>query len=512
MLQLSLAPEAKALGREPIIIGISALTLALTGFLVHGALSEDPTERKTANFDFSRRDPETKLLRKLEDLSPDSPAHRFFGDTSGAELDARLATLEKGEPTGFAGRGLAELRDDRARREKARLWDPAFSVGSSYSQSPDRLNPLTQFYVNPLLNHREGMFLRDGGNVWAGPRLRGEALSAFSYEVEPLAVASSHGSADSRVFFRRAYGKFTYRNLELKAGVGPVQIGMGHYSNMAFSENPEPFPMVRLANTVPGTLPGFLGALGPARFQLFAAKLEAAREFPHAWIEGLQMSFLPTPRLETSLYFHYLFGGDGSDSNFLSPLGKDLSESKSSRSFGLNFRYRIPGIELEPYVEIHAEDCCGPNYVAWNTRDVLGLCGLYFPRLDNDGRWDLALEWGRTNYITYRHSSYTSGYKYRKNGLGHGIGSDGDGVYAVLRYFATPSQTGQLTLAYEVRRPNVATSPSEYRYRVESQVTEALTPYLRLSTEFGLEKAQDFDFIPGNGLTNYFAGVSLTAH
>jgi len=509
LLALLSPPRAQAIGREPMIIGASAVSLVLVGLLAYKAVGEENSKTETASYDVNRRDFQSVLRSKLEDLNPDGGARRFLGDTSQSALDKGLARYDGA--TGFSASLLTKLKEDRARREALRFVEPSVSLGASVSQSPARLVPMTAFQTNPLLDNREGQLVNDGGNAWFAPRARGDLFEGFSYEIEPIGVANSHGANDTRVYFRRAYGKATFGQLEVKAGLSPVQFGMGRYSNLGFSANAEPLPTVRLSNAEPLTFPSFLEGLGPTRFELFVARLDADREFPNPWLEGLQLDFLPTPRFEVGFYLTFQFGGSGTNGNFLSPFGKDLTGAPSNRNFGMNFRYRVPGIELEPYLELHAEDCCGPNYFAWNTRDILSLCGLYFPKLDAEGKWDLAVEWARTNFITYRHDVYLSGYKFKKQGLGHVIGSDGDGFYGILRYFASAETLSQLTLAYELRRPPGATAAQERRYRIQSQLTQDLTPRIHLSTEVGYEHAQDFGFTAGQTKSNYFAGFSIAA-
>ena len=145
------------------------------------------------------------------------------------------------------------------------------------------------------------------------------------------------------------------------------------------------------------------------------------------------------------------------------------------------------------------EDCVDLTFL--NPREVVNLYGLYFPRIDPAGRADFAVEWVRTNHISYRHSPFTSGYVYNGRSLGHPLGPDGNGIYGILRYFATPNLLAKLTLAYEVRgRLQYALNKSDIRTivptfetpedRLWGRIRLDWTPFERLHIipEVGLER------------------------
>src|SRR5262249_37428860 len=106
-------------------------------------------------------------------------------------------------------------------------------------------------------------------------------------------------------------------------------------------------------------------------------------------------------------------------------------------------------LEVEPYVELMWEDCCGTPPI--NPRDMLNLSGIYLPRLDPDGKLDATFELVRTNHISYRHDTFSSGYTYKDRMIGHPLGPDALGIYGQFRYFYSDDLQMKLLLAFELR-------------------------------------------------------------
>ncbi len=171
-----------------------------------------------------------------------------------------------------------------------------------------------------------------------------------------------------------------------------------------------------------------------------------------------------------------------------------------------DFRWRIPVIEIEPYAELFWEDCCPDN--PFNPRDMLNLVGIYVPKLTPDGRADLAIEWVRTNQITYRNAPYTDGFYYKGHAIGHPIGPDGMGIYGIFRYFHSPRLWGKVVTAWE-RRERLANPNPEDRFRIQFDVRHEINRSIRLRYEAGYEHVRDFNFAPGANRNNFLVGFSL---
>jgi hypothetical protein len=151
---------------------------------------------------------------------------------------------------------------------------------------------------------------------------------------------------------------------------------------------------------------------------------------------------------------------------------------------------------------------------------MLNLTGLYFPRLDREGNLDLALEWVRTNHITYRHGTFTSGYVYKNRILGHPIGPDGTGLYLILRHFRTSAIQTRLTAAFEIRGKSgedgggVPYPPSrfekaEQRYRWTAEGTYRVSRQTSLMPVIGVERVRNAAYRRGDDRWGFTAGIDF---
>ncbi len=376
-----------------------------------------------------------------------------------------------------------------------------------YSMTNSRPVQLLQIDAvsNPLLSGNEGMFSYRGHHGFLGMRVQGEWNNHLSFSALPTLRLTSNDVLlnDSASFYLpEALLTFRFNKFAMEAGRGAIRWGNGRFGHLLFSGDHYPLYLARLRSNEPVSLPGFLRFLGPMRFEAFFSQLDKNREFPHAKLIGMLFVFAPHPRLEFSLGQTVLYGGDGAPTNnplvYFSEKVADAS-NPANRNFLISARYRIPGLEIEPYAEMLVEDCCDINF--FNPRDVVNLYGIYFPRIDPSGKADFAFEWVRTNHITYRHNPYSSGYVYNGRNLGHPLGPDANGIYGILRYFHTPSLMAKMVVAYEIRgRLEYSFSKNDIRTAVPSfqapedrlwvrfKVDWAPHPGMHFSPEIGLER------------------------
>ncbi len=382
-------------------------------------------------------------------------------------------------------------------------------------------------YTNPLLGRNEGMFIADGNLGVLGTRVRGRAGKYISFAATPMVLFSTDTEMDDHTSFYLKEGLITFhlRDLALDVGRGSVMWGVGRAGHMIFSGETEPFNMVRLRTDRPVIMPGFLRHLGPSSFETFITYMDKNRNIPHARLFGVNFSFRPHKRLEFSLGESVMFGGDGAPSN--NPLiifSEKVTDyhNPANRNFLITARYRVPYLEIEPYLEFMVEDCCATNVL--NPRDNLQLAGIYFPQIDPYGRADFTVEWVRTNEITYRHGTFSSGYVYKGRIIGHGVGPDATGIYAVLRIFYSADLWGKLSFAFEERgRLNKTVSPDgrevfpvtepydvpENRYRFEASAEWSPVEGMYISPVLGLERVTNMRYVKGWECYQGKAGFTL---
>lgn len=321
----------------------------------------------------------------------------------------------------------------------------------------------TDAYTNPTMRSNDGMFFQSGNTGWVGVDFLGSFFEVLDIRAQPyFSLFGSEGieGHQSRYFIKEAYASLNIRNLQIQAGKIQTQWGSGRLNQMLFSRENEPMWMMKLSNSLPVTMPSFLEYLGPTRFEAFYALLDGRQIFPNSKLIGSFFSIMPHERIELGFGQTILFGGTGSPESsplvFFSEKISD-SENPANRNFVLSAKWRIPGLEIEPYADLMWEDCC--NFpLFFNSRDMVNLVGVYFPNVSSSNKMDLTAEWVRTNEVSYRHFPYTSGLIYKNRPLGPTLGPDGSGVYVRLRYLEDIDYVLSLTFAYEIRARQEAAS------------------------------------------------------
>lgn len=379
--------------------------------------------------------------------------------------------------------------------------------------------------TNPFLSQNQGLYTLDGSFGGTALDFYAEAYGLVSATVRPYLIFQDQNGL--RHFdLQEAYGSLHIRQLSVDVGKASVRWGYGAYQPMIFSDNFEPFFMVRIRNNEEIHFDNFLSFLGEIKFDMFHGWLDEFRTYPHGKIIGVNFSFQPTPRFNFHLSQTVLYGGDGSPTNnplvfFTETFVDKTNPANRNNTFG--FRYRIPKIEIEPYLDVYVEDCCGSPPI--NPRDMLQLFGVYIPRYGQN-KWDVAIEWVRTNYITYRHEAFD--YTQSQKVLGHPIGPDATGLYAVGRYFHSKAIQLDQMLAYEIRgQEGRALSNSgfidirtveptyqnpEKRYRFEEFIQYFANPNWKWTLHTGIEKINDYNYQIGINRWQAIIGIDSTYH
>ena len=369
----------------------------------------------------------------------------------------------------------------------------------------------TNAHTDPLLSTNHNIFANHS-YMGASGQFYAEAFDFFSFDFKPFFLAHDD-PATRNVFINEAYGSLHINRLTFDVGKVALHWGYGAYQPMIFGDDSEPFLMVRARNNEDIEFDGPLSFLGKIKFQMFFGWMDQLRTYPNGHMMGSTFSFQPTPRFNFHLSQTVLYGGDGAPTNnplvIVNESFVDGTKNPANRNTIFGFRYRIPGIEMEPYLDVYVEDCCGTPPV--NPRDMLNLLGVYMPPKDAGKKFDLAVEWVRTNYITYRHDAFT--YSESKKIMGHPIGPDANGIYAVGRYFHSKKLQFENLFAYEIRgREGRALSNmgvkdirtvvpsfqgSEQRYRLEQSINFFAKPSWKWTVHLGGEHVQTLGYQTG---------------
>ncbi|MGE4578582.1 MAG: capsule assembly Wzi family protein [Desulfuromonadales bacterium] len=372
--------------------------------------------------------------------------------------------------------------------------------GNSYPRTNAR-----QFSLN---TNNDGIDYATGSN--GELRLAGDArLGSFlQFEWQPVVVVDKDESDLHWVNTRIAAQLGV---VEISAGRQSLWWGQGRHGSLILTNNAQPLDMLRLTNPIPLQLPWILEYLGPFRFDVFWSRLEKDRVVPEPYFAGARLNFKPLTWLELGVFRTSMFGGDGRPTidltEFITVLGGDnkfsRGEDNGNSIAGFDWRLKMPFLaQTELYGEWGGED----QHDRWPTKNAL-LAGLYFPRLDADGRLALRLEYADLNYkgnglgsgpVWYRHGTYQSGYAYEQKILGHHVGGDSRDYLAQLDWYASPSLQLAFSLDYEERETSRLSGAAIEKHlqpglaaRWQHSATSALT------ADFFYDRVENADFVEG---------------
>ena len=301
---------------------------------------------------------------------------------------------------------------------------------------------------------------------------------------------------------------------EISAGRQALWWGQGRHGSLLLSDNAEPLDMVRLTNPLPAELPWLLRYLGPFRFDLFVSRLEEDRVVAEPYFSGLRINFKPAAWLELGAMRTLLFGGEGRSvdaGDFLTILtGRNLGggADTSNQLAAVDARLRLPflwGAEL--YGELGGEDEANHFF----SKDAF-LAGLYLPRLDPAGRFDLRLEYGDLAFqgngpVWYRHSLYSSGYTYEERILGDFAGGDSRDWFGELRCILPGDAT--LALQLEYLRRGESQAVTEKHLRPGFTLDWELAGHTALQLAYAYDRISDFGFTAGDDRNQQYATVGV---
>jgi hypothetical protein len=244
-----------------------------------------------------------------------------------------------------------------------------------------------------------------------------------------------------------------------------------------WSNNAEPIYMLRVDQTHPQKLPGFLGLLGPIRTEFWVGKLTG-----HHWdttqdpaigrvfslgrslskqpmVNGLKVNFKPTPNFEFGVGRTGVFGGPdfpvtlGSVRRSLfsttNAVGRGLDPGDRRSTF--DFSYRIPGFRkwLTLYEDSFVEDEISP--IGYPRRAAHNP-GLYLSQVPGVQHLDMRFEASYTNLpgliqptdggFFYWNVRYLDGYTNKGNILGNAtVGRQGIAYRADSTYWFASDKT-----------------------------------------------------------------------
>jgi membrane-associated phospholipid phosphatase len=348
--------------------------------------------------------------------------------------------------------------------------------------------PLTDgFHFGQTVAYDFGRPFQRGTNGQAGGAFRGAAgpIAIYvraEYQHAPSAPAPSDAvrnfialkdqvpvppdvpvSAINRPRLLDAYVAVNVDNWQILVGKQSLSWGPGLGGSFLWSNNIEPVDMVRMVNSEPFEMPGFLKYLGPARLDSFFGRLEGHTYIPRPFIYGNKINFKPFANLELGFGRTVTLGGKGGDpftpSNFIhSFLGRVTSNAAgvpgdSHASF--DWTFYVPKVRnyLVFYGDTYADDDPIPLV---NPPKNPFRPGIFITRFPGIPKLDLHIEAtstespgfvGAAGALNYWNSLYRDGYTNGGNLIGNTVGRNGQAYQGWFTYWISPRNT--LQFAYK---------------------------------------------------------------
>jgi len=275
-----------------------------------------------------------------------------------------------------------------------------------------------------------------------------------------------------------AYVAVNLSNWQLSFGQQSLWWGPGRGSALMFTNNAEPFPMVRLNRVSPGVLPSVVGRwLGPLRAEFVFGQLRGQRFVyqppDYQVLTGSWTSFLklqpyfhaekfnlkPTRNLEIGVTLAAIFGAPGVPVTYLNFARTFHNFStgphnNGDRVTGFQFSYRLPGLRnwLTLYTDASAED--EPNPIVYPRRSAMNP-GIYLSHVPKLPKMDFRAEGIYTDLpnlrgagVWYTDQRFVNAYTNEGNILGSWVGREGRGVQTWTTYWLTPQRTVRFGYRY----------------------------------------------------------------
>jgi hypothetical protein len=266
-----------------------------------------------------------------------------------------------------------------------------------------------------------------------------------------------------------AYIGVNLDNWQLLVGRQSLSWAPGLGGSFLWSDNAEPVDMVRLVNSEPFRMPGFLKYLGPTRIDQFIGRLEGHPHTPHPFIYGNKINFKPLPNLEFGLGRTVTIGGQGGDpftpSNFIhsffgQPSGATRGSLPGDSHSSFDWTFYVPKVRnyLVFYGDLYADDDPFPLV---NPPKNPFRPGIFITRIPGIPKLDLHIEatstqspgWsangaGNIGDLNYWNSKYPDGYTNSGNLIGNVVGRAGQAYQGWLTYWVSPRNTVQFTYKY----------------------------------------------------------------
>jgi hypothetical protein len=255
-------------------------------------------------------------------------------------------------------------------------------------------------------------------------------------------------------------------NWQILVGKQSLSWGPGPGGSLLWSDNSAPVDMVRLVNSEPSRLPGFLKYLGPLSVDQFVGRLAAGTFIPHPFIYGTKISLKPIPNFEFGFGRTTTIGGRGGNpltpGNFVDSFFGRTSNSTAGQSVPgdnhveVDWTFNVPKIRnyLVLYGDWYSDDDPIPFQAPTRSAYRPGFFITHFPGVP---KLDFHLEAANTESsvighgvpntgdLNYWNFTYRDGYTNGGFLIGNVVGRLGQAYEGWLTYWLSARGTLQLT-------------------------------------------------------------------
>ncbi|MDI6703422.1 MAG: capsule assembly Wzi family protein [bacterium] len=369
-----------------------------------------------------------------------------------------------------------------------------------------------------LWYNNDGITYKEDNNLIIDFYSRVELSNLLSFYYQPILTKNSE---DTEIEIHKVYLKFMLGKFELQVGKDSNWWGQGYHGNLILTNNAEPLKFIKLSNPIPILLPWKFSYLGPFKSVFLISKLEKERAIPNPLLIGLRVNFKPYPLLELGTSGIIMAEGEGRPRLILEDIWDIIrikhpyrgKEDVTNQIMVLDGRLRIPYLRnTEIYGEYGAEDT---GLKLFGLGDMAYLLGVYIPRLTDDGKTKLRIEYADTikrEFGTgligwYSHGVYRSGYTYKGKILGHHMGGSSQDTYLQIQRYLKEGLVLTLEFDYEIR--GVGEKMQEIHQQSGMHLSYDINDKLKIKGRYGYEDIKNFNFVKDNRENNRLAEVSL---
>jgi len=386
----------------------------------------------------------------------------------------------------------------------------------SYIQMP-------QIRDTSLWYNNDGIGCKEGNNIIIDFSTRARVFNILSFYYQPLLTKNSK---NTDIETHKIYMKLNLGLFELQIGKDSLWWGQGYHGTLIMTNNAKPLKFIKISNPTPIHFPWIFSYLGACKGTFFVSKLGKDRVIKEPKLFAIRANFKPHPLLELGGSGIIMAEGEGRPKLQLKDILTFIKlehlykngQDAANQIMALDARLRIPVLRnTEIYCEYGGEDTGG---TLLGIGDIAYLWGVYVPRVTNDGKTQIRIEYANTvrrepeSGIVgwYHHGIWQSGYTNKGFILGHHMGGDSEDIYLQLERYLNDNLRVNFELDCEKRgvdKERQGIYPQETHRQFGTHLSYYVNDKLEVNLKYRYDKISNFNSIKNNNQNNYLAKVEF---